>query len=99
MAGEDRDRLFEKALAHHLRADGVAARALACLDAEVLAAYQERQLSPEQMSAAQEHVASCLRCQEIVARLNSVERLSQGPTFLGTNYFWPTESFRLITAV
>ena len=77
MAGEDRDRLFEKALAHHLRADGVAARALACLDAEVLAAYQERQLSPEQMSAAQEHVASCLRCQEIVARLDATRNFDK----------------------
>src|SRR4029077_1528676 len=77
MAGEDRDRLFEKALAHHLRADGVAARALACLDAEVLAAYQERQLSPEEMSAAQQHVASCLRCQDIVGQLDTTRTLDK----------------------
>jgi len=75
MAGEDRDRLFEKALAHHLCADGAAARASTCLDAEMLAAYQERQLSPEETRAAEEHLASCLRCQEIVAHLESTKDL------------------------
>jgi hypothetical protein len=75
MAGEDRDRLFEKALAQHLRADGAAARASTCLDAETLAAYRERQLSPQEMSAAQEHLVSCLRCQEIVAQLESAKDL------------------------
>ena len=77
MAGEDRDRLFEKALAHHLRTDAATARASACLDAATLAAYQERQLSPEEISAAEEHLVSCSRCREIVVVLESTKDLDE----------------------
>ena len=56
MQGEDRDRRltrdFEKALAQHLRRDAAAAGDSACLDAGMLAAYQERQLSADEMIAA-----------------------------------------------
>jgi len=73
MPSEDRDRMFEKALARHLRSDAAAAEESACLDAEVLAAYHERLLSSEEMSAAKDHLVSCARCQEILAQLEATQ--------------------------
>src|SRR5437762_14130250 len=73
MPSEDRDRLFEKALARHLRTDAAAAEESACLDAEVLAAYHERLLTSEEMSAAKDHLVSCARCQEILAQLEATQ--------------------------
>jgi len=73
MPSEDRDGLFEKALARHLRSEAAAAAASACLDAEVLAAYHERLLSREEMSAAKDHLVSCARCQEILAQLEATQ--------------------------
>jgi hypothetical protein len=73
MPSEDRDRLFEKALARHLRSDAAAAAGSACLDAEVLAAYHERLLSSEEMAAAKDHLVSCARCQEILAQLEATQ--------------------------
>src|SRR5882724_1917518 len=73
MPSEDRDRMFEKALARHLRSDAAAAEESACLDAEVLAAYHERLLSLEEMSAAKDHLVSCARCQEILAQLEATQ--------------------------
>src|SRR5579863_2915750 len=70
---DDRDQLFEKALARQLRADG-AAESL-CLDPETLAAYHERTLSPEEMSAAKSHIVSCARCQEILAQLETTQAI------------------------
>ena len=77
MPSEDRDRLFEKALARHLRSDPAAADESACLDAEVLAAYHERLLSSEQMSAAKDHLVSCARCQEILAQLEATQGVNE----------------------
>jgi len=71
---DDRDQLFEKAIARHLRADGTAETL--CLDAETLAAYHERTLSPEEMSAAKSHIAACARCQEILAHLETTEEIA-----------------------
>lgn len=71
---DDRDQLFEKALARQLRADS-AGESL-CLDPETLAAYQERALSAEEMSAAKSHIVSCLRCQEILAQLETTEEIA-----------------------
>jgi hypothetical protein len=73
MSAEDRDRLFEEALARHLRSDAAAASDTSCLDAETLAAYHERLLLPEEMSAAKSHLVSCARCQEILASLESTQ--------------------------
>ena len=74
MAGEDRDRRFEKALAQQLRRD---ARydAAACLDPETLAAYHERLLAAEEMSAAKNHLVACARCQEILAQLEATQEV------------------------
>jgi hypothetical protein len=46
MPTNDRERWFEKALAQHLGSSSAAAGDSACLDAETLAAYQDRLLSP-----------------------------------------------------
>ena len=73
MSAEDRDRQFENALARQLRSD--AAGDSACLDPELLAAYHERMLSPEEMIVRKEHLASCGRCQEILARLEATEHV------------------------
>jgi len=74
MSAEDRDQLFEKALARQLRA-GKDAPAAACPDAETLAAYYERLLSVEELSAAKTHLVSCTRCQEILAQLEATQDL------------------------
>lgn len=74
MAAEDRDRRFESALARQLRADAAASDS-ACLDSELLAAYHERMLSPDEMNRAKEHLVSCLRCQEILAQLEATDNV------------------------
>ena len=75
MPAEDRDRLFERALARHLR--GGAGDDSACPDAETLAAYHEGSLSAEEMSAARKHFAGCARCQEILAQLAAAQSVSE----------------------
>ncbi len=76
MPAEDRDRLFEKALARHLRggADGGDS---ACPDAETLAAFREGILSVEEISAAKKHFAWCARCQEILVQLEATQVVSE----------------------
>jgi hypothetical protein len=71
---DDRDQLFEKALARQLGADGAAESS--CLDPETLAAYHESTLSPEEMSAAKSHIVSCPRCREILAQLETTEAIA-----------------------
>jgi anti-sigma factor RsiW len=75
MPAEDRDRLFERALAQHLR-DDAAGGDSACLDAEMLAAYYEGVLSEQETSAAKNHLVSCPRCREIVAQLAATQSVS-----------------------
>ena len=72
---EDRDQLFEQALARHLRAGGAAGSV--CLDPEMLAAYHERSLSPEEVASAKSHIVSCARCQQILAQLEVTETLDE----------------------
>jgi hypothetical protein len=69
MPAEDRDRLFEKALARQLRAEAGAAGDAACLDAETLAAYHDRLLASDEMMSAKSHIVTCARCQQILAQL------------------------------
>jgi Photosynthesis system II assembly factor YCF48 len=76
MALDDRERNFEKALKRELRANG--AGGLDCPDAETLAAYHERMLSPEEMAAQKSHFAACPRCQEILATLEVTEAIPGG---------------------
>jgi hypothetical protein len=98
MAPEDRDSIFEKALARHLRAKpsspaasreaqepvgapgagvapGSSAQDPACPNPEVLAAYHERLLVPEEMASLKEHIAACDRCQEVLATLEATDDL------------------------
>lgn len=79
---EDRDQLFEKALARELRAGAVNA-ASTCCDPETLAAYHERLLSAEEMAAAKEHLVSCARCQEILAHLELTQYLADAKNHQG----------------
>jgi hypothetical protein len=72
MAPDDRDRNFERALASHLRSS---APQHDCLDAELLAAYHERLLGPEQMISCKQHIATCARCQHILAQLEATDDL------------------------
>jgi hypothetical protein len=76
MPAEDRDRLFERALARHLRDDADGGDS-ACLDAETLAAYYEGVLSEQETSAAKNHLVSCPRCREIVAQLATTQSVSE----------------------
>src|SRR5260370_3672103 len=75
MPAEGRDRLFENALARHLRADAAAADHSACLDTKLLAALHGRMLSPEEMIVAKNHRVSCARCQEILVQLEATQNL------------------------
>lgn len=73
MPGDERDRQFERALAQHLRR---AATQPDCPDAEILAAYHERMLAPEEMTRWKEHIAGCSVCQESLALVEATESLT-----------------------
>ncbi|HVS87779.1 MAG TPA: hypothetical protein VHF01_06115 [Candidatus Acidoferrum sp.] len=75
MALDDRERSFEKALARRLRANAAAA---ACPDAETLAAYHERSLTPAEVNTWEQHMAACVSCQEILAQLEATEEIPSG---------------------
>jgi hypothetical protein len=74
MPGNDRDQNFEKALAGNLRSSNAAA-GNDCLDAETLAAYHDRLLDPEEMAQRKAHIATCERCQEILAQLEATDAI------------------------
>jgi hypothetical protein len=78
------DSLFEKALARQMRTEAVRNGETApreagieqqklCPDAEILAAYNERLLSSDEMNLWKEHIFSCARCQEILSQLEATE--------------------------
>jgi hypothetical protein len=76
MPADDRERSFENALASHLRADGSAgAQDNACADADVLAAYHEGSLEPDQIASLKTHLTTCTRCQEILALLGATDEI------------------------
>jgi hypothetical protein len=72
MASDARDQKFEKALARHLRDHSLGGT---CPDPEILAAYHERALSPEEMISREGHITNCSRCQEILVQLGSTEEI------------------------
>jgi len=83
MARDDRERHFENALARHLGPDapaGAAAEPYPCPDSELLAAYHESLLAPEQMISSEQHVARCSRCQEILAQLARADEIPLDPS-------------------
>ncbi|MGB2636760.1 MAG: YCF48-related protein [Candidatus Acidiferrum sp.] len=69
---DDREKQFERALAHHLRN---ASPDSACPNAEILAAYHERTLSLEEMAHWKEHITGCVRCQECLTLVEQTENL------------------------
>lgn len=76
MPSEDREHLFENALAHQLRADASSQPVSgACCDAEILAAYHERSLSTEEMTSVQAHVGECEHCRQILAHLAATDEI------------------------
>jgi hypothetical protein len=77
MPAEDRDRLFEKALARHLRDAAAGGEGSACLDAETLAAYHEGSISADEVMQLRTHLASCSRCQEILAQVAATETVTE----------------------
>ncbi|MGB7281910.1 MAG: hypothetical protein WBE13_06580, partial [Candidatus Acidiferrum sp.] len=85
MAHDDRDRNFEKALARQLRSSsssGVEANALAraplepCPDPEILAAYHDQSLSPEELNSWKQHVVACSHCQFVLVQLAATENIA-----------------------
>src|SRR5262245_6497784 len=72
---EERDQLFERALARHLRAESTGESL--CLDPETLPAYHEPMLRPEELSSAKSHIVSCARCQEVLAQLEATEEVNK----------------------
>ena len=70
MPNDDREKLFERALARHLRH---APSNAACPDAEILAAYHERTLSLEEAAHWKLHIVGCSRCQEVLSLLEETE--------------------------
>jgi len=86
MAPDERDRMFDKALARHLRsaadageASGIssasASQSAACPDPEMLAAYHERSLLPEQLNSLKEHIVGCASCQTVLAHLEMTDEI------------------------
>jgi len=71
MPADDRDQKFDRALAQHLRRGSVET---GCPDAETLAAYQERSLSPDDMVQWKQHIAGCAACQETLALAEATEK-------------------------
>src|SRR6266853_1304398 len=69
---ESRNRRREEALARRLgeALDQTAMRGTElCPDAELIAAYNERALGPEEAAQCEEHFAACSRCRKILAVL------------------------------
>lgn len=79
MPRDDREQNFEKALARNLQSSFAASNPSApsadCLDAEVLAAFHDRLLDPEEMASRKQHIAGCPRCQEILVQLEATDEI------------------------
>jgi hypothetical protein len=80
MAPDERDRIFDKALARHLGAnsptqDSANSRAGECPGPETLAAYHERSLLPEEMNSWKEHIVGCANCQTVLAHLEATDEI------------------------
>src|SRR5437879_2170334 len=71
----DRDHSFERALAQNLRPTAAkpAGSPDTCSDAELLAAYYERSLAPDESAALKRHIATCASCQQILASLEATD--------------------------
>ena len=95
MAADDRDQIFEKALAGHLRADATASGSSAhgaCADAETLAAYHEGLLAPDQVASTKQHIHACARCQEILTHLQATDEIPPAAAEAGAHQRIPAAS-------
>jgi len=80
MPSDDRERKFENALAGRVRAiSSAGVNRNPCADAEILAAYHQGALPPEQIASLKTHVTDCSRCQEILALLDATDELGVAP--------------------
>ena len=86
MASDERDRIFDRALARHLRSGGSSqdtssspsrnpGRGNECPDPETLAVYHERSLLPEEMNSWKEHIVGCSNCQTILSHLQATDEI------------------------
>ena len=75
MAPDNRESTFDKALARHLHPTAPGEADASHPDAEILAAYHERLLAPQQMTSWKQHIAGCARCQEVLAQLEATDEL------------------------
>src|SRR5438034_5553905 len=75
MAAEE-DRKFDAVLGGFLVGGlRVPAGNLHCPESDVLAAYHERSLLPEEMNPWKEHIVGCARCQAVLAELGATDSL------------------------
>src|SRR5438045_5486191 len=76
MAAEE-DKRFDKVLGGFLVNDlRIRAGHLHCPESDVLAAYHERSLLPEEMNSWKEHMVGCARCQAVLAELEATDSIS-----------------------
>jgi hypothetical protein len=76
MAAEE-DKKFDAVLGGFLVNDPrVRAGHLHCPESDVLAAYHERSLLPDEMNSWKEHIVGCARCQAILAELEATDSIS-----------------------
>src|SRR5262250_2556063 len=80
MAAEE-DKKFDAVLGGFLANDlrGLAER-LHCPEPDVLAAYHERSLLPEEMNSWKEHIVGCAHCQAILSELEATDSIPLGAT-------------------
>jgi len=75
MAAEE-DKKFDAVLGGFIvRGLRVPAGNLHCPESDVLAAYHERSLLPEEMNSWKEHIVGCARCQAVLAELEATDTI------------------------
>src|SRR6516162_3918018 len=78
MAAEE-DKKFDAVLSGFLvKGLRVPAGNLHCPESDVLAAYHERSLLPEEMNSWKEHIVGCARCQAVLAELEATDAILLG---------------------
>lgn len=83
----ERERKFEQALKHQLRATSTPDRE-ACIDAETLAAWADGGLDPAQMASVEMHVSTCARCQAVAGATARSEPVTTGSEAPATFRLW-----------
>ncbi|HMI53131.1 MAG TPA: hypothetical protein VK525_16580 [Candidatus Saccharimonadales bacterium] len=76
MSSGDQDKQFDELLGRHVRRSVRDDVPDGCPAADVLAAYHDCSLSPEEMSFWKQHIAACNSCQEILAQLEATGEIA-----------------------